>query len=226
MRKVRIATLVLAAGVVVAAAFAAQSRDLFVNGQKAGDPAIVHEGKTYVSVASLKAAGAEVTEAEGRVTIQFVPVRGRQQADAVEGVIGEWVNNGAWRIRVVAVRPARNPFFGREGGGAEVDIEYRNALSSTKSLFNTGAQWPKLFTTDGRTMDLASSAFNAYYQTLPPGGAGKATLRFGFREPNQTGGTPDKLFWEFRTTGMGQGVPFNTRTPSMRISLLPGSASQ
>lgn len=218
--------MVFVAGAVVAAAFAAQSREVFVNGKKAADAAIVHEGKTYVSLDSLKAAGAEVTESGNRVTVQFVPVRGQQQADAIEGVIGEWVNNGAWRIRVVAVRPARNPFFGREAGGAEVDIEFRNALNATKSLFNTGAQWPKLFTTDGRTMDLASSGFNAYYQTLPPGGAGTATLRFGFREPNQTGGTPDKIFWEFRTTGMGQGVAFNTRTPSMRISLLPAPASR
>jgi hypothetical protein len=57
-------------------AFALQdSLSLYVNGKASNDAAIIQRGRLYVPVEALKNAGAEVTQASGRISIQFKPMK-------------------------------------------------------------------------------------------------------------------------------------------------------
>jgi hypothetical protein len=95
----------LAAGLVLGNAVV-----VFVNGVRTTD-VIVSKGKVYISTDALKQAGAEVTKRPDGWSVQFIPVGGRMQADAVEGVEGEWVSNGTWRIRISNVQEGSVAYF-------------------------------------------------------------------------------------------------------------------
>jgi hypothetical protein len=112
---------------------------VFVNGVRTTD-VIVSKGKVYISTDALKQAGAEVTKRPDGWSVQFIPVGGRMQADAVEGVEGEWVSNGTWRIRISNVQEVPNPFG--SGPGYAVRLEVRNLGRNPQSMHNTGLGRP------------------------------------------------------------------------------------
>lgn len=192
----------VAAGAVGAAALAlwARERQLTINGTVYPDALLVSEGRSYVAVDALRQAGAQITVTDTRLSIQFQPLAGREQADAFEGFLGEWVQNDAWRIRVTKVEKVPSP-FGR-GPGVAVEFELRNLDRRAVSPFASGMDRLQVVDDKGRILGLAAQSFAAIYDSVPP--AGSVTARALFGDPqNATSeiGEPDKLLVTFRATG-------------------------
>jgi hypothetical protein len=193
----------LAAGLVLGNAVV-----VFVNGVRTTD-VIVSKGKVYISTDALKQAGAEVTKRPDGWSVQFIPVGGRMQADAVEGVEGEWVSNGTWRIRISNVQEVPNPFG--SGPGYAVRLEVRNLGRSPQSMHNTGLDNVQLLDSNNNILSVAD--WNEKYNSIPPGGGFAVVLRFG--DPNNqldSLGRPTKVLVLFRNWG-------GTKLPRFRIAL-------
>jgi hypothetical protein len=193
----------LAAGLVLGNAVV-----VFVNGVRTTD-VIVSKGKVYISTDALKQAGAEVTKRPDGWSVQFIPVGGRMQADAVEGVEGEWVSNGAWRIRISNVQEVPNPFG--SGPGYAVRLEVRNLGRSSQSMHGTGFDNIQLL--DSNNNILSVEDWNEKYNSIPPGGGFAVVLRFGDpRNQLESLGRPTKVLVLFRNWG-------GTKLPHFRIAL-------
>jgi hypothetical protein len=181
---------------------------VFVNGVRATD-VIVSKGKVYISTDALKQAGAEVTKRPDGWSVQFIPVGGRMQADAVEGVEGEWVSNGTWRIRISNVQEVPNPFG--SGPGYAVRLEVRNLGRSSQSMHNTGLDNVQLLDSNNNILSVAD--WNEKYNSIPPGGGFAVVLRFGDpRNQLESLGRPTKVLVLFRNWG-------GTKLPHFRIAL-------
>lgn len=150
MKKTLLSVLVVGA----AWAWAASSTDLYINGKKAAHPVLVHQGRNYVCVDDLKAAGAQVTPQANGLSLRFqADTGGSQQIQAVEGGKGEWLFNGIWRVRVSQVTAIQRPFSGDPGTpGWGVDIEIRNGSKKEVSLSQTGVQLPTLALSKGSVL--------------------------------------------------------------------------
>ena len=181
---------------------------VFVNGVRTTD-VIVSKGKVYISTDALKQAGAEVTKRPDGWSVQFIPVGGRMQADAVEGVEGEWVSNGTWRIRISNVQEVPNPFG--SGPGYAVRLEVRNLGRNPQSMHNSGLDNVQLLDSNDNILSVAD--WNQKYNSIPPGGGFAVVLRFG--DPNNqldSLGRPTKVLVLFRNWG-------GTKLPHFRIAL-------
>jgi hypothetical protein len=193
----------LAAGLVLGNAVV-----VFVNGVRTTD-VIVSKGKVYISTDALKQAGAEVTKRPDGWSVQFIPVGGRMQADAVEGVEGEWVSNGTWRIRISNVQGVPNPFG--SGPGYAVRLEVRNLGRNPQSMHNTGLDNVQLLDSNNNILSVAD--WNEKYNSIPPGGGFAVVLRFGDpRNQLESLGRPTKVLVLFRNWG-------GTKLPHFRIAL-------
>ncbi len=137
-------------------------------------------------------------------SVQFIPVGGRLQVEAVEGLQDEWVSNGAWRVRVSAVAPAPNPFYGTSQGYT-LRLEFRNLAKTPQSLFGTGLDRVQLLDTGGQVLEAAD--WTQRYDRVPPGGGGAAVLRFGLKEAGKTPGAPAKVLILFRPSGGKPALP-------------------
>jgi len=181
---------------------------VFVNGVRTTD-VIVSKGKVYISTDALKQAGAEVTKRPDGWSVQFIPVGGRMQADAVEGVEGEWVSNGTWRIRISNVQEVPNPFG--SGPGYAVRLEVRNLGRNPQSMHNTGLDNVQLLDSNNNILSVAD--WNEKYNSIPPGGGFAVVLRFGDpRNQLDSLGRPTKVLVLFRNWG-------GTKLPHFRIAL-------
>jgi hypothetical protein len=181
---------------------------VFVNGVRTTD-VIVSKGKVYISTDALKQAGAEVTKRPDGWSVQFIPVGGRMQADAVEGVEGEWVSNGTWRIRISNVQEVPNPFG--SGPGYAVRLEVRNLGRNPQSMHNTGLDNVQLLDSNNNILSVAD--WNQKYNSIPPGGGFAVVLRFGDpRNQLESLGRPTKVLVLFRNWG-------GTKLPHFRIAL-------
>jgi hypothetical protein len=181
---------------------------VFVNGVRTTD-VIVSKGKVYISTDALKQAGAEVTKRPDGWSVQFIPVGGRMQADAVEGVEGEWVSNGTWRIRISNVQEVPNPFG--SGPGYAVRLEVRNLGRNPQSMHDSGLDNVQLLDSNNNILSVAD--WNEKYNSVPPGGGFAVVLRFG--DPNNqldSLGRPTKVLVLFRNWG-------GTKLPHFRIAL-------
>lgn len=164
----------------------------FINGQPAKNVPIQQGGKWYVAVDDLKDQGAEVTVASGRVSVQFKPMRERLQSDGVEGVLGEWVQNERWRVRVTDVKPTSNP-FGR-GSGYQLTFEARNLGRDRVNFGTLGFRGMDLLDEEGNTLQLGMSSFKDAYTPLVQASGFKNDLKFGDRNNRLLNpGKPDRL---------------------------------
>lgn len=192
--------LLVAAGCTGLAFALTQSGVLTVNGKRTPNGAIVQGGKTYVSLDALKEGGAQVSTAGGQVTVNFVPLGGRDQVDAIEGGLGEWIQNEAWRVRIESAAPIANP-FGR-GPGLEVKAEFRNLSTKPISPFASGMDKLQVIDDKGQVLAFVQASFADYFNAIAPGGAAVATLRFGDSANKLTElGKPEKLLIFFRNSG-------------------------
>lgn len=188
---------------VFAAALASSPVAVFVNGVRTTE-VVVSQGKVYVSLEALRQAGAEVARRSDGWSVQFVPVGGRMQVEAVEGLQDDWLSNGTWRVRASQASPAPNPFFGSRPGYT-LRLEFRNLARTPLSLLESGLERIQLLDDQNRILEAAS--WNQQYEKLPPGGGAEVVLRFGSRDYNLNPGPPAKLLILFRSSGGKPALP-------------------
>ncbi|MCL6533871.1 MAG: hypothetical protein K6U12_11410 [Armatimonadetes bacterium] len=195
----RIAWILSGALVLLGVLFAYQRARVFINGRETSE-VLVANNKTYVSVSALREAGAVVSQSDGRIDIQFEPLRGRLQGDMIEGRLGEWLSNGTWRVRVSKVEPISNP-FGR-GPGYAATVEFRNLTPNTITLYNSGFDKMQLLDDAGHQLAHADSLFNQKFNSVVRADGFTATIKFGDPRNRLTElGQPDKILILFRPTG-------------------------
>lgn len=207
----RRSTFLIAFAGVSALLLATQATKVTVNGKP--DPAaIVKDGKVFVSEDALRAAGATVTKSNGAVSITFQPTAGRNQVEAAEGKVGDWLSNGTWRLRVTKVEAAPNPFG--KGPGFKVTLEMRNLSPRALAPFASGLDKLQLVDSKGTTLSFNQGSFKDFFKEIAPGNGFTNEVLFG--DPaNAVGevGDPDKLLVLFRATG-------GKTLPNFRVDLL------
>ena len=188
---------VLAASVVLAS----QAQNfLYINGKKY-QSGYFHEGEnTWIDAKALKAAGAEVTITKDRVSIQFKPLKEQMQLDAVEGVLGEFIQNEGWRVKVHSVTPAKSPFG--KGTGMAVKFEWRNLTSKAMNFGTSGLRQFQLIDDAGKVLKISNSSFKDQYTAVAPGNGFTNELLFG-TEPGDVSkvGKPSKILIVFGQSG-------------------------
>lgn len=184
-----------------------QALSVYLNGAKIEQQDFhVANVKTYVSTDALAKAGAEVTKKEGQISIQFVPNRGRVQADGIAGILGEWVSNETFRVRVSEVTEIKNPFG--PGPGLQLKIEVRNLTDKSISFHGSGLDKVHVYDDSGNQLSFADSSFNGRYTALAPAGGFENVVRFGDPSNKVTKlGKPDKLLILFRKAGAPAALP-------------------
>jgi len=206
--------LAVAAVAAVASASLIQQR-VSVNGVASDKPILVQNGERYVALSALQAGGATVQEVGGGVSIRFTPMGGMTQVDAIEGVKGEWLNNGLVRVR------ATNPR--QEGATFRVDLEVANlAKNPINPEINLGMGFPELYGEGGKIerAALGNADFSkSIGARLTQGSAGKATLTY-----NGNPGKGAKLLIRFTMNAARERVVaanggFRKPGPNFRIAL-------
>ncbi len=150
---------------------------LVVNGKKTENGVYRDGDQTYVSLKALQAAGAEVSITDARVSVQFKPLNDQLQTNAAEGVIGDWVQNGGWRVKVHSVTPAQSPFG--KGGGFEVKFEFRNLSSKPMNFGASGLKLMQVMDDNGVAMRYSLASFKDLYKAAAPGGGFTNVIKFG-----------------------------------------------
>lgn len=184
---------------------------LTINGRPAANGLLQHQGKSWVCLDDLKAAGARV---EGN-SIRFQAEGGANQIAALEGKTGEWLFNGIWRLQTAPAVAIQTP---HPGWG--LDIEFRNGAKKEVTLHQTGVQLPTLALADGTVLKADEGDWQLIcFRPLLPGAAVKHQLKF-----YTTTGTPQRLilpvdpkFGLLRDTGLRYTAP----APSFRIDCPP-----
>lgn len=192
-----VSVVVLAAALAFAGGAAAV---VYVNGVRTTD-VVVRGGKPYVSLEVLQRAGAEVARRPDGWSVQFIPVGGRMQVDAVEGVGGEWVSNGTWRVRVSEVQEVSSPHR-----GYTVRLEVRNLGRRAQSLHATGLD--KVQLVDSNDNILVPLDWDERYRNVPPAGGFTVVLQFlDTTRSIPALGQPAKLLVLFRPFGGSKALP-------------------
>lgn len=175
-------------------------RNVVINGRTYAKGAIDQGGKTYVSLDALKSAGAQVSVSGGVVNVGFVPLGGRNQVDAVEGKLEEWIQNTLWRIRVESIEPAPNP-FGR-GPGFVAKIAFRNLSGRPISPFASGMDKITIVDSSQQVFSFNQQSFKHFFQDVAPGGEIQESILLG-DAANKIAvvGSPEKLMVFFRSSG-------------------------
>lgn len=193
----------------ISAAYYAAPKTLTVNGLDTPNGVIEKNGKLYVSADALKKGGAQVSTAGNKLNVNFVPLGGRNQADAVEGVLGEWIQNDGWRIRIEEIVLAENPFG--KGPGFAMKVEMRNLHKRAISPFASGMDKLQVIDKGGHIVAFNQPKFKEYFADVPPGGGFSTTILFG--DPTnkiaELGGA-EKVLIFFRKTG-------NTQLKNFRV---------
>lgn len=182
-------------------------KTLFVNGKKSAKTPIEQNGEVYIPASALSAAGADVAITGDRVSVQFKPVKTQNEQEYVEGVIGEWVSSGAWRIKVSNLEKIENP-IGSGGDGWAIDFEAKNTSSKTVQMAYSGVAAVQIVDSEDHRFAPVSTSFDGYYADIQPGGSFKNRLLLG--GDNVTSKEAAKLI-----------VQFAKPDKSIRINLKP-----
>lgn len=199
---------------------------LLINGKSSSTAPITQNGEMYVSLAALQAAGAQVTRIGNQVHLQFLPYQGgTNQADAVEGSMNTWLNNGIWRIRILKVEPTVDPFDAAKPGYA-VTLEVRNATKRTLSPFQTGVEYPQLVDENQTALKVDEGAWQTRLQmkNLMQGSGLTATIPFYYPHdtPQKGISAPVKIIIPVNpASGLlrDTGLKYAVKAPTLRVWL-------
>lgn len=211
----------------VALAQAVRTYTLTVDGKASTVGAIVVNGRTYVPLDALRAAGATATLSGDRLALTLprgAATGGADQKPALEGCANETLFNGVWRFRVLN----QDGTVGPDGKFAYVfTVEFRNGTARPLDLNVSGAAGPILELTnmqlalkDGKTLPPGGSILDrqAIATKSVPQGAPHAFRLTYFPEPDASGNyaQPDKLVVAVSPT---PSVKYPVPNPSFRIRL-------
>ena len=202
---------------VVAATALGQSgaQKLFLNlgGQSYPVSVITVGGKAYVAAESLKAAG-------GTLTASASTAGGANQVSAVEGVLGQTLFNGVWRLTVKKVDKHTNN-YGRPA--VTVSYELKNGSPVITDAPNTGfvdnAQSLFLVLSSGNSV--LPEAFLDFSKDVPPGGAFNFDLVYTL-DKSEADSTPVRVLAVIKPEKRqysGLKVKYSVKDPSFRIDL-------
>ena len=204
--------------IVLAAVAWAAGQPLLINGRPAAHGLLQHQGKSWVCLDDLKAAGAQVTAN----SIRFQAEGGAQQVAAVEGQANEWLFNGLWRLKSATPSLIRKPYSGEPGTpGWGIEVEFRNGANKEVSLQQTGVQLPTLALANGTVLKADEGDWQLIsFRALLPGATVKHQLKFyaphGSAEVDKAQRLVvpiDPKFGLLRDTGLRYTVP----APNFRI---------
>jgi len=204
---------VVAAGTV----WARESLTLKINGKASAAPPITVQGKTYIPLEALKAAGVGVQVTGSTIELQL-PTKtaegGANQQVAVEGKGGEWLFNGIWRFRVLTVEAADPDKVGK---GWSVKVEIRNGSKfNDYSPGGTGWEGITVVTEDGNSVAAASDAVDLSSKGLAQGAGNTVTLFF----PTEAASSPVRVILRFNPEGLkGTPLHYATPNPSFRVDV-------
>lgn len=187
------------------------NQPLVVNGKETADGATLVGGKLFLSADALRSGGAQVSQTDGKVQVNFAPLGGRNQVDAIEGTTGEWIQNDGWRIRVESVSECPNPYG--KGPGLAMKVEMRNVHPRAISPFASGMDKLQIIDKEGAIVSFSQGKFKEFFTDVAPGGGFSTTIEFG--DPTNklaSIGKPEKLLILFRKTG-------NTKLKDFRVFL-------
>ncbi len=165
-------------------------RPLYINGKATKKASIEQNGEVYVPISELKAAGAEVSMTDKRVSIQFTPLKMQSEQEYIEGVMGEWVTSGNWRVKVSGIKKIENP-IGSGGDGFAIDFEAKNVSSKMQQMAYSGVTGLQIVDSNDQRYAPTSTSFPGYYADVQPGGGFTNHLELG--GDNYTAGDPAKF---------------------------------
>ena len=206
--------------ILATAAWALDTLKLKINGKPSASAPIVVQGKTYIPLEALKSAGVGVQINGGTIELQLpgkaTADGGVGQQTALEGKGGEWLFNGIWRFRVLAVEAADPDKIGK---GWSVKVEIRNG-SKFNGYSPSGTGWDgiTLVTEDGNSTPAASDAVDLRELGLAQGAGNAVTLFF----PTESASSPDRVILRFNPEGLKSapaGLRFTTANPSFRVDV-------
>jgi hypothetical protein len=192
----------------------AQRWFLNLGGQSYPVSVITVNGKSYVAADSLRAAGGTLTASAARAA------GGSNQVSAVEGVLGQTLFNGVWRLTVKKVVKYTNK-YGRPA--VTVSYELKNGSHVTTDAPNTGfvdnAQSMFLVLSSGNTVP--PEDFLDFSRDIPPGGAFNFDLVYTL-DKSEANSTPVRVLAIIKPEKRqysGLKVHYSVKDPSFRISL-------
>lgn len=210
----RTAVFTLSLVALAAAATAGWQSSLRINGKSVAGAPITIDGKTYIPLSSLKAAGAVVAKNNGVMTIDF-PAGGANQQNGVEGSVGDWLFNGIWRFKVTGFSKQTDQ------PGWKVDVEIRNGTTyNGYSPGGTGWQGVTLVLADGTSVSSRSDSPEFRDMGLNQGASNAQSLYFDTDSTSE----PDRLILRFDPKGLvGTPLKFSVPEPSFRVHLRKSS---
>jgi hypothetical protein len=220
-------------------ALAATTRlGLVIDGKPYSSAALVIDGKTYVPLDALKAAGVKAAQAGGTLSLTMrggaaaptaaAPVAGgANQRVALEGCVGETLFNGIWRVKVTKVEPIKNVITADAAvPGYAVTLEFRNGGQGTAQPVFTGVKEFQVALVDGNILQASTDAQKFQFANLPQGAAvnGVVTFYYPAITPDDQVKKPEKLLINIDPKGFegsmkSAGVAYSTPTPGLRIRL-------
>jgi hypothetical protein len=201
---------------------------LTVGGFAAADQAIVVGGKTYYPESALKALGIGINRSGNTVALTGGVSGGANQTAALEGCIGEWLFNGAARVKLWSFTPL---MVGGKATGWTADLEFRNGTNTTNNLYGLGQG-------GGATVFIAypdDSTYPFYLidsngvsssRDIPPGSSYRVKVNFGPSTSNaeqlpfDPSRKPTKLLLGFnKSQATAEAQKTMVANPSFRIRL-------
>lgn len=208
------AVLAIAATALIGVAIAQSVKQISVT--LAGKPlkleSVVVSGKTFVSLEQLKIAlpnPVPSSQAAG----------GANGVAATSGCMGEWLFNGAWRLRVqkVALNVPNTTYK-----YWDVTVELRNGTSKTATAVDNGASGQgndiSLILQSGNTLPLAfwtDAARTLFAKTLAPGASAVSRVQF---EIEDEADKPAKFLWTMSGANNYRKAPLS-KEPGFRVDL-------
>ena len=205
---------------------------LTINGSPALTPALVVNGKTYLPLEALQAAGVKVVRSGAGLSVTLptaaVAAGGANARPSLEGCLGESLFNGVWRIKALKLERISKD---TDTAGWGLTVEVRNGSKTTISPTNAGfdgtGQGIQLAFSDATTLSVdAYDVQKLTFAMLPAGGAVMRQLKFYYPmgTPVSAIQTPVKFLLEIDPKGIGdstraKGVAFSVPNPSLRVSL-------
>lgn len=204
---------------------ATSSVKFYINGQKNALDAIVVNGKTYVPVSALKAAGLDISATASAVNLKLAAAGantgGANQMTALEGCVNQTLFNGVWRMKVTSV--TQGEVNGRQGW--LVGVQMSNGTPRPQYVYGTGLSNSNeaytLATPDGDT-----GVWSTFYtlndfadRNVPQGALFNYTFKF-FPVSNDNTTAPTKFLMRVNTQYINKKeVPYSVPDPSFRIDL-------
>ena len=202
------------------------SLKLTINGKPALTPALVVNGKTYLPLEALQAAGVKVVRSSAGLSVilhNATATGGANARPSLEGCLGETLFNGVWRVKTLKLEAIKTD---RPGWGLTVEI--RNGTKATIAPWEAGwvTEGVQLAFSDATTISVdGMDVQKVSFATLPAGGAITHQLKFfyPFGTPDSEVKKPTKFLLELKDnigdTTRAKGVAFSVPNPSLRVRL-------